>query len=169
MCAQLLGNVRLFAIPWIGAHLASLSVEFSRQEYWIGVFSLLQEIFPTQGSNPHLLLVPHWQVGSLPLNHLGSPSAQVVSPSVVSTSQSSSFCPPSSHLPTCTCLLPVPVPTCPLTLCDLCSLLHPSGPPVCIYTVREMDWISSPKRKCRVPKQKIRLIQFVCILSINDT
>ena len=30
---------------------------------------LLQRIFPTQGSNPHLL---HWQAGSLPLSHQGS-------------------------------------------------------------------------------------------------
>ena len=30
---------------------------------------LLQEIFPTKGSNPHLL---HWQEGSLPLHSLGS-------------------------------------------------------------------------------------------------
>ena len=31
---------------------------------------LLQGIFPTQGSNLHLL---HWQMDSLPLNHLGNP------------------------------------------------------------------------------------------------
>ena len=29
----------------------SLSMEFSRQEYWSGLLSLLQGIFPTQGSN----------------------------------------------------------------------------------------------------------------------
>ena len=28
--------------------------------------ALLQGIFPTQGSNPHLLHLLHWQVGSLP-------------------------------------------------------------------------------------------------------
>ena len=32
-------------------------------------FFLLQGIFLTQGSNLHL---PHWQVDSLPLSHLGS-------------------------------------------------------------------------------------------------
>ena len=32
----------------------------------LGCHSLLQGIFPTQGSNPHLL---HWQVDSLPLSH----------------------------------------------------------------------------------------------------
>ena len=30
-------------------------------------------IFPTQGSNPHLLRLLHWQVGSLPRRHLGRP------------------------------------------------------------------------------------------------
>ena len=36
----------------------------------VGCHFLLQEIFLTQGSNPHLL---HWQADSLPLSHLGSP------------------------------------------------------------------------------------------------
>ena len=29
--------------------------------------------FPTQGLNPHLLCLPHWQVGSLPLAPPGKP------------------------------------------------------------------------------------------------
>ena len=37
----------------------------------MGCHFLLQEIFLTWGSNPCLL---HWQVGSLPLSHLGSPT-----------------------------------------------------------------------------------------------
>ena len=36
----------------------------------VGRHCLLQGIFPTQGSNPHLL---HWQADSLLLSHLGSP------------------------------------------------------------------------------------------------
>ena len=36
----------------------------------VGFHSLLQGIFHTQGSNPHLL---YWQADSLPLNHQGSP------------------------------------------------------------------------------------------------
>ena len=36
-----------------------------------GCHFLLQVIFPTQGSNPHLL---HWQVNSLPLCHLRNPT-----------------------------------------------------------------------------------------------
>ena len=33
----------------------------------MGCHALLQGIFPTQGSNPHLLCLLHWQAGSLPL------------------------------------------------------------------------------------------------------
>ena len=36
----------------------------------VGCHFLLQGIFLTQGSNPHLL---YWQANSLPLSHLGSP------------------------------------------------------------------------------------------------
>ena len=35
--------------------------------------SLLQGIFLTQGSNPHLLCLLHWQMGSLPLAQPGKP------------------------------------------------------------------------------------------------
>ena len=46
---------------------------FSRQEYWSGCHSILQGIFPTQGSNPRLLCLLHfWQI-LYPLSHLGSP------------------------------------------------------------------------------------------------
>ena len=38
----------------------------------MGCHSLLQGICPTQGSNPHLLCLPHQQANSLPLSHLGS-------------------------------------------------------------------------------------------------
>ena len=33
----------------------------------VGCHALLQGIFPTQGWNPHLLCLLHWQVGSLTL------------------------------------------------------------------------------------------------------
>ena len=39
----------------------------------VGCHFLLQGIFPTQGSNPHLLRLLHWQAESLPVRHLGSP------------------------------------------------------------------------------------------------
>ena len=41
--------------PWTLAHQASLSMRFPRQEYWSGCHFLLQEIFLTQGLNPHFL------------------------------------------------------------------------------------------------------------------
>ena len=48
---------------------------FQAQEYWSRLHFLLQGIFPTQESNPYLLL--HCQVGSLPLSHQGSPDRQI--------------------------------------------------------------------------------------------
>ena len=44
---------------------------FSRQGYWSGLPSLLQEIFPTQGSNPDLL---HCRQIFYCLSHQGSPN-----------------------------------------------------------------------------------------------
>ena len=58
---------------WTGSHQPSLSMGFSRQEYWTGSHSLLQGIFPTQGSNPGLLHLLYWQVGSLLLVPTGKP------------------------------------------------------------------------------------------------
>ena len=46
------------------------SMEFSRPEYWSGSLSLLQGIFPTQGSNPGL---PHCRWILYQLSHKGSP------------------------------------------------------------------------------------------------
>ena len=43
-----LSRVQLFATPWTGAHQASLSIKFSRQEYWSG------SPFPPPGDLPHL-------------------------------------------------------------------------------------------------------------------
>ena len=37
-------------------------------------YALLQVIFLTQGSNPHLLHLPHWQEGSVPLVPPGKPT-----------------------------------------------------------------------------------------------
>ena len=54
------------------AHQAPLSMGFSRQEYWSGLPFLPPGDLPDpQGQTPGLL---HWQVGSLPLSHMGGPS-----------------------------------------------------------------------------------------------
>ena len=49
--------------------------DFPGKNTGVGCRSLLQGIFPTQGSNPHLLYLLNWQAGYLPLCHLGSPMA----------------------------------------------------------------------------------------------
>ena len=70
LCACLLSCfscVWLFVTLWTIAHHSPLSLKLSRQEYWSDCQALLQEIFPTQGLNLHLLCLLHWQVGSLPL------------------------------------------------------------------------------------------------------
>ena len=61
-----LSRVRLFATPWTVAHQIPLSVGFSGKSTGMGSCSLLQGIFPTQGSNPHLLNLLNWQADSLP-------------------------------------------------------------------------------------------------------
>ena len=58
-----------FVTPWTAAHQAPLSVGFSRQEYWSGLPVPTPEDLPDPGMEP---ASPAWQVGSLPLSHLGS-------------------------------------------------------------------------------------------------
>ena len=43
------------------------------KNFGVGSLFLLQGTFPTQGSKPGVLCFLHWQVDSLPLNHLRSP------------------------------------------------------------------------------------------------
>ena len=62
-----------FATPWTLAWQASLPWDFPGWNTGVGCQFLLQGIFPTQGSNPHLLCLLHWQVESLLPHHLGSP------------------------------------------------------------------------------------------------
>ena len=66
-------RVRLCVTPWTIARQAPLSMGFSRQEFWNGLPCPPPGIFPTQGSNPCLLHLLHWQVGSLPLAPPGKP------------------------------------------------------------------------------------------------
>ena len=48
------------------------SWDFPGKNTGVGCHCLLQGIFPTQGSNPSLLHLQHWQAYSLPLSHLGN-------------------------------------------------------------------------------------------------
>ena len=71
VCVCALSHVRLCTTLWTVACQVSLSMEFSRQEYWSGLPFLTPRDFPlTLGLNPHLLCLLHWQVDSLPLCHL---------------------------------------------------------------------------------------------------
>ena len=65
--------VQLFVNPWTIAPQTPLFMEFFKQEHWKGLpFPPLGDL-PDQGSSLCLL---HWQAGSLPLSHQGSPAKQ---------------------------------------------------------------------------------------------
>ena len=55
------------ATPWIIVHLAPMSMEYSRQEYWSGLPFPAPGDLPQPGIEPHLLHLLHWQANSLPL------------------------------------------------------------------------------------------------------
>ena len=73
---ELHSHVWLFVTAWSVACQSPLSWIFPGKNSGVGCHFLLQGIFPTQGLNPCLL---HWQVDSLPLSHLGSPSLILIS------------------------------------------------------------------------------------------
>ena len=62
-------HVQLFAIPWIAAHQAPLSIGFSSQEYLSELPCHPPGDLPDPGiESTSLTLRPlHWQAGSLPL------------------------------------------------------------------------------------------------------
>ena len=71
LCVCALSCVRLFATPWTVACQLLCPWDSPSKNTGVGCYALLQGIFPTQGSNPHLL---HWQVDSLLLAyHLEAP------------------------------------------------------------------------------------------------
>ena len=73
MCAQLcltLCNSIDCSLPG-----STCPCNFPGKNLRVGWYFLLQRIFPNQGYNSHLL---HWQVGSLPLHHLGSQESNSV-------------------------------------------------------------------------------------------
>ena len=51
-----LSRVQLLVTPWVAAYQAPLSMDFPGKSTGVGCHFLLQQIFPTQGSNPDL---PH--------------------------------------------------------------------------------------------------------------
>ena len=81
VCAFMLSRctwVRLCGTPWTAACQAPLSVGLSRPEYWSGLpCPPLQGIFWTQGLNPGLFYLLHWQAGSLPQAPSGKPKSNI--------------------------------------------------------------------------------------------
>ena len=60
-------HVQLFVTLWTVAHQSSVSMGFSRQEYWSGLPCLSPGDLPNLGTESCLLHLLHWQAGSLPL------------------------------------------------------------------------------------------------------
>ena len=58
---------------------APLSTDAPGKNTGVGCYALLQGIFPTQGPNPHLLCLLHWQASSLPLVPPGKPKDNFIS------------------------------------------------------------------------------------------
>ena len=73
MCAYKVASVMFDSLPPHRLLCAPLSMGFFRQEYRSGLPCLPPGIFPTQGSNPRLLCLLHWQADSLPLAPHGKP------------------------------------------------------------------------------------------------
>ena len=69
VCVQSLSCVQFFVTPSTIPHQASLSMEFSRQEYWIGLPFPIPRHLSDSGIKLALL---HWHVDFLPLCHLWS-------------------------------------------------------------------------------------------------
>ena len=69
VCACVRAQSCLFATRWAEAcQASSVHGDCPGKNTGVGCHSLLQWIFPTQGSN---LCLRHWQADSLPLSHLG--------------------------------------------------------------------------------------------------
>ena len=69
-----LSHIQLFATSWTLACQAPCPWDFPGKNTGVGVHFLSQGIFPTHGSNPHLL---HWQAESLLLNHQENPKGSL--------------------------------------------------------------------------------------------
>ena len=79
VCARtlLLSHVWLLAIPQTAACQLLCPWDSPGKNTGVGCHFLLQGLFSTQGSNPSLLCLLHWQADSLPPRHLRSPLPSV--------------------------------------------------------------------------------------------
>ena len=74
---KLLSHVWLFATPWTVDYQASLSMGFSRQEYWSRLPFPSPGDLPNPGIEPRSLAL---QADALPLSHQGSPIIDICAP-----------------------------------------------------------------------------------------
>ena len=79
-------RVRLYVTPWTAAHQVSLSMGFSRQEYWSGLQCSPPGDLPNPGIEPGS---PALQADPLPLSHQGSPRSKCDSSNVKHTNLTS--------------------------------------------------------------------------------
>ena len=71
-------RIQFFVTPRIVACQVPLSMDFPGKNTGEGCHFLLQGIFATQGSNPCLLYLLHWQADPLPLHSLGCPKQSYI-------------------------------------------------------------------------------------------
>ena len=139
-----------------GAGYREQVVHFTGKNTGVGCHFLLQGIFPTQGSNPSLLRLLHWQADSWPLQHLGSPQMISLCDSLIQgwAISGSSMAPSSADkcycsllvllVPTLTAQVPVPgIPT---------SLISPKP----WISERRLTQLPGKSRKLQIPNRKVR-------------
>ena len=104
---------------------------FPGKKTGVGCHALLQGIFPTQGLNPHLLCLLHWQAGSLPLAPPGKPPRRRFKGNLISKVLRAL---PGAWkaIDTCCCLLPSLLSSLHLFWEDVCFFLCIS-PTSCSY------------------------------------
>ena len=95
VCACTFSHVQLFVTPWTVAHQTPCPWDFPGKNTGVSCHFLLQGIFPTQGSNPRLLHLLHWQADSLPLAPPGKTTLTVIKyfkGTSLNTTFSTSYC-----------------------------------------------------------------------------
>ena len=79
LCAKSLWLCSTLCDPMDPTGQAPPSMDSPDKNTGVGCQALLQGIFPTQESNPHLFCLLHWQVGSLPLVSPGEAKLKIAS------------------------------------------------------------------------------------------
>ena len=107
---------------------------------------LIQGIFPTQGSNPCLLCLLHWQADSLSLHHLGS-----------------TFIVQCVCVCVCVCMCAKSLKSC-LTLCDPMDHCLPGPAAHGILQARILEWVAMPSsRRSSQPRDRTHVSYISCI------